>query len=133
MPLQDRKHWAAKSLAKRDELKDLLETIADWVLGHRAQTAWGLLGAAALAMAGGAARGGRAEAAPRRGTRVVGGGGGAAARGMPRLLQGDLRFPAGEYDQALAEYDKAAAEAPEALKPFASIDKILTLEAAGRP
>jgi predicted negative regulator of RcsB-dependent stress response len=51
---------------------------------------------------------------------------------MARILDGDMHFPRGEYDQALSSYDKAAQESPEALKPFALSDKILTLEAAGK-
>jgi predicted negative regulator of RcsB-dependent stress response len=48
------------------------------------------------------------------------------------MLQGDLHYPHGEFDQALASYDKAAQTAPDSLRPYALADKVMTLQAAGK-
>ncbi|NNN06306.1 MAG: hypothetical protein HKL90_10435, partial [Elusimicrobia bacterium] len=42
MPLQDKKHWSAKSDLKHDELKDAVELAVDWVLTNKGQAAGGV-------------------------------------------------------------------------------------------
>ncbi len=152
MPLQDKKHWSAKSDLKHDELKDAVELAVDWVLAHKGQAAGGAAAIAVVAalaalafysrraradaawdgvIAAESAAGHAADAQPLI-ARVMSEGGSASASAMARLLDGDLRYAAGQYDQALDAYAKAAAEAPENLKDFALADTVQTLEAAGK-
>lgn len=151
MPLQDKKHWSAKSDLKHDELKDAVELAVDWVLANKGQAAGGVAAivvVAALAALVFYSRRARADAAwdgvfAAESTghaadaqpliaRVLTEGGSASASTVARLLDGDLRYSAGQYDQALDAYAKAAAEAPENLKTFALADTVQTLEAAGK-
>jgi predicted negative regulator of RcsB-dependent stress response len=48
------------------------------------------------------------------------------------MFQGDLKAPKGDFAAALASYDAAAASAPEVLRPFATAEKVMTLEVAGK-
>ena len=153
MAIQDKKHWSAKSDLKHDELKDALEVAFDWVVGNRAQAAAifggivvaglivGLLfysrharenaGWNNLTQAESLAASGKLDEAHALLAQTAADGG--MPGGMARILDGDIRYQQGQYDQALDSYNKAADEAPESLKPFALADKAQALEAAGKP
>lgn len=153
MVIQAKKHWSTKSEAARDEVKDAVEEAVAWVITHQRQALWSFGGAAAAALALGlivysrhtknmgawdklsqaevyaySGRGADAQAA----IAEAAGGTSPGAAALAHMLAGDLLYPKGEYDGALAAYDKAALEAPEGLRPFALADKIMTLEAAGK-
>jgi tetratricopeptide (TPR) repeat protein len=153
MAIQDKKHWSAKSDLKHDELKDAIEVAFDWVLANRGQAA-GILGGAiavvaivgllfysrharvnaawnSLTDAETLAASGKIPDAQTALAQIAAEGG--TPGGMARLLDGDIRYQAGQYDQALDSYNKAADEAPETLKPFALADKVQALEAMGKP
>lgn len=154
MSLKDKRHWSAQSEIARDEVKDALEEIVDWLLIHRREAAWaagGIVAATALlalflyqrqARADNAwdklsqaelyAYSGRPQEAQSLIAAVATERGSAAATTLARLLEGDLQYPRGQYDLALAAYDQAAREAPEPLRPYALADKIMTLEAVGK-
>jgi tetratricopeptide (TPR) repeat protein len=153
MTLKDKKHWAHKSEAAQDEVRDALEMSFDWVMANRRQAAYGAGAIAAVALIVGffiyqrnasidaawdklsqaelyAYSGRAAESLPL--LNEAASGASPAASAMAHILEGDLHYPKGEYDQALASYDKAAAEAPENLRPFAQADRVMALEAAGK-
>jgi len=153
MAIQDKKHWSAKSDLKHDELKDAIEVAFDWVVANRGQAA-AIAGAVAavagiiglvfysrharenaawndLTQAESLAAAGKFADAQTQLAVVAAEGG--IPGGMARLLDGDIRYQNGQYDQALDLYSKAADEAPESLKPFALADKISALEALGKP
>jgi len=154
MTLKDKQHWSAKSEVKRDELKDALTQALDWLLLNRRQAAWAAGGALGLGLIGGLflygrhsrqnaawdklslaelyAYSGKPQDAQALLSQLTEEGASPAAASLAHLLEGDLRFPRGEVDQALAAYDKAAETAPEALKPFALTEKILALESSGK-
>jgi predicted negative regulator of RcsB-dependent stress response len=48
------------------------------------------------------------------------------------MFEGDMIYPLGKFDEAAAAYDKAIESAPDALRPYATADKVMTLEAAGK-
>jgi tetratricopeptide (TPR) repeat protein len=154
MPIHDKKHWSKQSEAARDEVKDALEEAIDWLIVNRRTAGWTLAGAAlagllfAAVVYGRRARAdaawdklsqaellaysGRPQAAEDILQQLDQAGGSPAAVGLGRLLQGDLQYPRGGYDQALAAYKAAAEDAPDTLKPFALADTVMTLEAAGK-
>jgi tetratricopeptide (TPR) repeat protein len=153
MAIQDKKHWSAKSDLKQDELKDALEVAFDWVLANRGQAAAVFGGIVAVSVIAGLlvysrraresaawtnlsdaealAGSGKLADAQTQLAQIAAQGG--TPGGMALLLDGDIHFQAGQYDQALDSYNKAYAQAPESLKPFALADKAETLEAAGKP
>ena len=154
MTLKDKQHWSAKSEVKRDELKDALTQALDWLILRRREAGMALGAAlimalvAALFLYGRHSRqnaawdklslaelyaySGKPEQAQTLLTQLAEEGANPAAASLARMLEGDLRFPRGELDQALAAYEKAAETAPAPLKPFALTEKVLTLEAAGK-
>lgn len=154
MTTQNKKHWSNKSEAARDEVKDALEEAIGWVLVHRREAGWTAGGVAAAAVVLGLflygrqaranaawdklsqaelyAYSGRPQEAQALAAQVSEERGSAAASALAHLLEGDLHYPKGEFDQALAAYDKAAQEAPEPLRPYAAAEKVMTLEAAGK-
>lgn len=154
MTIKDRKHWATKSEAARDEVRDFVEEFVDWLILRRREAAWASAGVLAAALVAGLLLYGRRSrvnaawdklsqaefyASSDRATeartllsQVVEEKDARAASALASLLQGDLHYPRGEYDQALADYDKAAQDAPEALRPYALADKVMALEAAGK-
>ena len=155
MTLKDKQHWSAKSEVKRDELKDALTQALDWMILHRRETGMALGAAVVLALLTGLylygrhsrqnaawdklsmaelyAYSGKPDQAQSLLTQVAEEGGSPAAASLARMLEGDLRLPRGEVAQALAAYEKAAETAPEALKPFALTETVLTLETSGKP
>lgn len=154
MALKDKKHWSTQSEAARDEVRDAVEEAVDFVLRHRREAAWAAGGAIALGVLAGLflygrrtrenaawdklsqaellAYSGRPQDAETLISQVAEESGSPAVAGLARLLEGDLRFPKGDYEQALAAYQKAADAAPQPLKPYAEADRVLTLEAAGK-
>lgn len=155
MTIKDTKHWATKSEAAVDEVRDFFEEAVDWVIVHWRETAWtvgGIAGAALLAGLFLYARQGRIDAAwdklsqaelfaysgrvPEAQTLLTevsqDPSATRSAAAFADMMQGDLHYPHTEYDQALTSYDKAAAEAPDVLRPYALADKVLTLLAAGK-
>lgn len=154
MTLKDKQHWSAKSEVKRDELKDALTHTLDWLILRRREAGLALGATLILGLVAGLflygkhsrqnaawdklslaelyAYSGKPDQAQTLLTQVASEGATPAAASLARMLEGDLRFPRGEVDQALAAYEKAAATAPEALKPFALTEKVLALETAGK-
>jgi len=155
MTIKDTKHWATKSEAAKDEVKDFVEEMVDWVIVHWRETAWTVGGIAAVALIAGLflyarqsrinaawdklsqaelfAYSGRVPDAQALLTQVAADPGASrSAAAFADMMQGDLRYPKADFDQALAAYDKAAQEAPEALRPYALADKVMTLQAAGK-
>ncbi|MDE2142908.1 MAG: tetratricopeptide repeat protein [Elusimicrobia bacterium] len=153
MTLKDKKHWSHKSEAAQDEVKDAIEETVDWLWVRRREAGYAAGGVAAAALVLGFflyqrraavnaawdklsqaelyAYSGRPQDARELVNQVTDGSSPAAAA-LAQMLDGDLHFPKGEYDQALTAYDKAAAVAPEALRPFAQAEKVMTLAAAGK-
>ncbi|MFI5350655.1 MAG: tol-pal system YbgF family protein [Elusimicrobiota bacterium] len=154
MTIKDTKHWASKSEAAKDEVRDFVEEAVDWIIVRRREAAWTVGGAAAVALVAGLflyarsarinaawdklsqaelyAYSGRVPEAQTLLTQVAEEGGARAASTLAYMLQGDLHYPHNEFDQALTAYDKAAQGAPEPLRPYALADKVMTLQAAGR-
>ena len=154
MTLKDKQHWSAKSEVKRDELKDALTQTLDWLILRRREVGMALGAALILALGVGLflygkhsrqnaawdklalaelyAYSGKHEQAQTLLTQLAEEGANPAAASLARMLEGDLSFPRGELDKALAAYEKAAETAPEPLKPFALTEKVLTLETAGK-
>ena len=155
MTIKDTKHWATKSEAAKDEVKDFVEEMVDWLIVRRREAAYtaGAVAAAALILgfflyarqsrinaawdklsqAELFAYSGRIPEAQALLTQVAAEGGASkAAAAYADMMQGDLRYPHGDFDQALAAYEKAAQEAPEALRPYAVAEKVMTLQAAGK-
>lgn len=155
MTIKETKHWATKSEAAKDEVKDFVEELVDWVIVRRREAAWTAGGVAVAALVGGLflySRQARIDAAwdklsqaelfaysgrvPEAQTLLtqVGAdpGSSRSAAAFADMMAGDLHFPHGELDQALAAYEKAAAEAPDALRPYALADKVMALQAAGK-
>lgn len=154
MTLKDKKHWSHKSEAAQDEVKDAIEEAVDWLIVRRREASYAAAGLAAVALIGGLivyqrrvsvenawdklsqaelyAYSGRPQEAQALLTEAASGASPAAAA-LARMLEGDLLYPRGDYDKALAAYDKAAAEAPEPLRPYAQAERVMTLEAAGKP
>ncbi|OGR94773.1 MAG: hypothetical protein A2V88_00905 [Elusimicrobia bacterium RBG_16_66_12] len=155
MTLKDKQHWSAKSEVKRDELKDALAQTLDWLILRRREAGMALGAAVILGLVAGLflygkhsrqnaawdklslaelyAYSGKPDQAQTLLAQVAEEGASPAAASLAHMLEGDLRLPRGEADLALAAYEKAAATAPEALKPFALAEKVLTLEVAGKP
>jgi predicted negative regulator of RcsB-dependent stress response len=154
MPIKDTKHWSTKSEAAKDEVKDAVEEAVDWLIVRRREAAWTAGGVAVAALIVGLflygrqaranaawdklaqaelyAYSGRLPEAQALLTQVVSEGGSRAASTLAYMLQGDLSYPHGEYDSALASYDKSAQGATETLRPYALADKVVALEAAGK-
>jgi tetratricopeptide (TPR) repeat protein len=154
MTIKDTKHWATKSEAAKDEVKDFVEEAVDWLIIRRREAGMTAAGVALLALIVGLflynrhtrlneawdklsqaelfAYSGRVPEAQTLLTEVAEGGGAPAAATLASMLQGDLHYPKGEFDQALAAYDKAAQTATDALRPYALADKVMTLQAAGK-
>ena len=154
MPIKDTKHWSTKSEAARDEVKDALEEVVEWIVVRRREAAWTAGGVAAAALLLGFflygrrqrvnaawdklsqaelyAYSGRLPDAQTLLTQIGDEGAAPESTALAFILQGDLHYQHAEYDQALASYDKATQAAPEALKPYTLADKVLTLEAAGK-
>lgn len=155
MTIKDRKHWANKSEAAQDEVKDFFEELVDWVIIRRREAAMTAGGVAVVALIAGLflySRQARMNAAWDKLSQAelyaysgrvpeaqsllaeVGQDAGASrsAAAYADMMAGDLHFPHGELDQAMASYDKAAAEAPDNLRPYALADKVLALQAAGK-
>jgi len=155
MALKDKKHWSDQSEAARDEVRDAIEETVDWILQRRREVAYAAAGAAAAAVLLGLflysrharrneawdklsqaelyAYSGRPAEAQSLIQQVTDAGGSSAASALAHMLEGDLQIPGGKYDAAVAAYDKASQDAPEPLRPFAQAEKILALEAAGKP
>lgn len=153
MAIKDKKHWSHQSEAAKDEVRDAIADALDWLIARRQQAAWALGGGLAAVLLLGLflysrraannaawdklsqaeiyAYSGRPQEAQKLLEEVAAGSSQAAAA-MARLMEGDMHFPRGEFDKALAAYDKAAAESPDALRPFALASKAQTLEAAGK-
>jgi tetratricopeptide (TPR) repeat protein len=154
MTIKNTKHWATKSEAAQDEVKDFVEEAVDWIIVRRREAAWTAGGVAAAALIVGLflygrharanaawdklsqaelyAYSGRLPEAQTLLTQVVDDGGARGATTLAYMLQGDLHYPHGEYDQALTAYDKAAQDATDPLRPYALADKVMTLQAAGK-
>ena len=154
MTIKNTKHWATKSEAAKDEVKDFVEEAVDWLIVRRRQAAWTAGGVAAVALIAGLflygrharinaawdklsqaelyAYSGRVPEAQTLLTQIVDEGGAKAASTLAYMLQGDLHYPKAEYDQALTAYDKAAQDATDSLRPYALADKVMTLQAAGK-
>jgi TolA-binding protein len=154
MTIKDKKHWSHKSEAAQDEVKDGIEAGVEWILVRRREAGYALAGVAVAALVVGLflyqrraavnsawdklsqaelyAYSGRAQDAQSLLTQVATEGGSPAASALAHMLDGDLHFPRGEYDQALTAYDQAVQTAPEALRPFAQAERVLTLAAAGK-
>lgn len=154
MTLKDKKHWSSQSEAARDEVRDAFAETVEWLMLRRRQVAWTAGGAAGLALLAALflynrrvrvdeawdklsraeiyAYSGRPDEARKLIEEIASDGASPAAAAMARLLDGDLAYPRGDYEQALAAYDKAVETAPESLRPFALAQKAMTLEAAGR-
>ena len=154
MTIKDRKHWATKSEAAKDEVRDFVEEGVDWLIVRRREVAWTAGGVAAAALIVGLflygrharmneawdklsqaelyAYSGRIPEAQTLLTQVAEERGARAASTLAYMLLGDLHYPHGEYDQALAAYDKAAQDATDALRPYALADKVMILQAAGK-
>lgn len=155
MTIKDTKHWATKSEAAKDEVKDFVEEAVEWLIVRRREAAWTAGAVAILGLIMGLflysrqsrinaawdklsqaelfAYSGRVPEAQTLLTQVAEDGGAArAAAALALMMQGDLHYPHGEYDQALTAYEKAAQAAPEALRPYALADKVMTLQAAGK-
>ncbi len=154
MTIKNTKHWATKSEAAQDEVKDFVEEAVDWIIIHRREAAWMAGGVAAAALIVGFflygrrsrintawdklsqaelyAYSGRMPEAQTLLTQIAEEGGARAATTLAYMMQGDLHYQHAEYDQALAAYDKAALTATDALRPYAMADKVLTLQAAGK-
>lgn len=153
MTIQDKQHWASKQPAKQDEVRDLIVSGVDWVLARKKESAIaaGAVVAAVLiaaffiyarkareneaweklSMAEAYAYYGRQNEALTALGEVAASGVPSAA-GLASLMEAEVRLARGEKDQALSSYDKAAQEASSPLKPFASLQKVLALESAGR-
>lgn len=151
--LQDSRHWSNRSEVRRDEFKDAFALALHWALARRRQAAWAAGGAAALSLLAGLAflgrrarqnaawdaltqaeiafYSGRAAEAQTLLSRAAQDGSDTTAA-LARLLEGDMHYPQGRYDQALAAYSQASQEAPEPLKPYAAADRVAALEAAGK-
>ncbi|HEX4047420.1 MAG TPA: tetratricopeptide repeat protein [Elusimicrobiota bacterium] len=154
MTMKDTKHWATKSEAAKDEVRDFVEEAVDWVIVHRREAGWTALGVAAAGLILGLflygrnqridaawdklsqaelyAYSGRVPEAQTRLGQVVDEGGAPAATTLAYMLQGDLNYPHAAYDQALSDYDKASQAATDPLRPYSQADKVMTLEAAGK-
>lgn len=155
MTIKDTKHWATKSEAAKDEVKDFVEEAVDWLIVRRREAAWTVGGVVVLGLIAGLflygrrsrinaawdklsqaelfAYSGRVPEAQTLLTQVAEDGGSArAAAALAYMMQGDLHYPHGEFDEALKAYEKAAQNAPEALRPYALADKVMTLQAAGK-
>jgi tetratricopeptide (TPR) repeat protein len=154
MTIKDTKHWATKSEAAKDEVKDFVEESVEWLIIRRREAGITAGAVAVVALIAGLflygrhtrvnaawdklsqaelyAYSGRVPEAQSLLTQVASEGGAPAASALANMLQGDLHYPHAEYDQALTAYDKAAQDAPEALKPYALADKVMTLQAAGK-
>lgn len=153
MTLKDKKHWSHKSEAAQDEVKDAIEESVEWVFLRRREAGYVVGGVAVVALIVGFflyqrkvntnyawdklsqaelyAYSGRPQEAQAL-LNEAAQGPSQAASALAHMLEGDLHYPKGEYDQALAAYDKAVNEAPEALRPFAQAERVMTLEAAGK-
>jgi len=154
MTTKNTKHWATKSEAAQDEVRDFVEEAVDWIIVRRREAAWTAGGVAVVALIAGLflygrhartntawdklsqaelyAYSGRVPEAQTLLTQVVDEGGARAATTLAYMLEGDLHYPHGEYDQALTAYDKAAQDATDPLRPYALADKVMTLQAAGK-
>jgi tetratricopeptide (TPR) repeat protein len=154
MTIKNTKHWATKSEAAQDEVKDFVEEAVDWLIIRRREVGMTLGAFAVVALIAGIflygrnarmnaawdklsqaelyAYSGRVPEAQTLLTQVVGEGGSRAATTLGYMLQGDLHYPHAEYDQAVTAYDKAAESATDALRPYALADKVMTLQAAGK-
>ena len=154
MTIKDTKHWATKSEAAKDEVKDFVEEAVDWLITRRREAGMTAAGVAAAALLAGVflygrhtrinaawdklsqaelfAYSGRVPEAQTLLTEVAEKGGAPAASTLAYMLQGDLYYPKGEFDPALAAYDKAAQTATDSLRPYALADKVMTLQAAGK-
>lgn len=154
MTLKDKKHWSHKSEAAQDEVKDAIEEAVDWLILRRREASYAFAAVAAVALVAGLilyqrrvsienawdklsqaelyAYSGRPQEAQALLNEAAAGASPAAAA-LARMLEGDLLYPREDYDKALAAYDKAAAEAPEPLRPYAQAERVMTLEAAGKP
>ena len=154
MTLKDKKHWSTKSEAAQDEVKDAIEEAVEWILVRRREAAWTAGGVVAAALLIGLflyarharindawdklsqaelyAYSGRLTEAQNLLTDVSEKSASPAASTLAALLQGDLHYPHGEYDQALAAYDKASLIAPESLRAYPLADKVSALEASGK-
>ena len=155
MTIKDRKHWASKSEAAKDEVKDFVEELVDWVILRRREVAMTAGAAAAVVLIAGLflysrqarvnaawdklsqaelfAYSGRApEAQALLGQVGADSGASRSAAAFADMMAGDLHYPHNEFDQAVAAYDKAAAEAPDALRPYSLSDKVMTLLSAGK-
>src|SRR4051812_11408174 len=53
MTIKDTKHWATKSEAAKDEVRDFVEELVDWVIVHRREAGYTLAGVAAVAVIAG--------------------------------------------------------------------------------
>ena len=154
MTIKNTKHWATKSEAAKDEVKDFVEEAVDWIIVRRRQVGLTAGGVAVVALIAGLflygrhartnaawdklsqaelyAYSGRVPEAQTLLTQITEEGGAKAASTLAYMLQGDLHYPHGEYDQALAAYDKASQDATDPLRPYALADKVITLQAAGK-
>jgi tetratricopeptide (TPR) repeat protein len=154
MALKDKKHWSHKSEASQDEVKDAIEEAVEWLMVRRREAGYAAAAVAAVALIAGLVvyqrrahanaawdklslaeqytYSGRPQEAQTLLAQVPVEGGSPAATALAHMLEGDLHYPRGEYDQALSAYDLAAQDAPEALRPFAQAERVMTLEAAGK-
>lgn len=154
MTIKDTKHWASKSEAAKDEVKDFVEEVVEWLIIRRREAGLTAAGVALAALIVGIflygrrtrinaawdklsqaelfAYSGRVPEAQTLLTQVAEEGAAPAASTLAYMLQGDLHYPKAEYDQALTSYDKAAQTATDALRPYALADKVMTLQAAGK-
>jgi tetratricopeptide (TPR) repeat protein len=149
------KHWASKSTAKQDEVRDFFSKGLDFALKRRKEVGI-VVGAAAvlgvligfyaysrtaneneawdkLSMAEAYSYYGRPKEAADALAEVAAQNASPAAAGLADLMQGELKQAKGEHDAALASFALAAQAAPEPLKPFALAEKITALETAGKP
>ena len=149
------KHWATKQASKQDEVRDFFGKGLDLILSRRKEAAMLVGGVATLglligvyfysrnaketeawdklSMAEAYSYYGRTKEADDTLTELAAQNASPAAAGLAGMMQGELKQAKGEHNAALTSFAQAAEVAPEALKPFATAEKIAALEAAGKP
>ncbi|PIR15485.1 MAG: hypothetical protein COV48_14105 [Elusimicrobia bacterium CG11_big_fil_rev_8_21_14_0_20_64_6] len=148
------KHWASKQASKQDEVRDFVSQVLDLAVKRRKEVgmalgALALLGALIgfavyshkaneteawdkLSMAEAYSYYGRPKEAADTLAEVASQSASPAAAALAGMMQGEFKQTKGENDAALAAFTHASEVAPQALKPFATAEKVSALEAAGK-